>query len=156
MLPLSVTQYQQRLDSTLVYVRAQAAVCPMNMQHVYSSYLVVKTAGLVEVAVRDILRRYAQQHGNTVLQRYVSAMVERENSFNCEKLEKLLDRFSGDWWPDLLTLIPLAQRTAIDSVKTLRDQFAHGKANGTGFAIVDGYYGLTRSFVQALSDYITP
>jgi hypothetical protein len=156
MLPLSVSQYQQRLDSTLVYVRAQAAICPMNMQHVYSSYLVVKTAGLVEVAVRDILGEYARQRGNVELQRYISAMIERENSLNCEKIERLFLRFAPNWWTDLTVAIPIAQREAVDSIKTLRDQFAHGKPNGTGFAIVDGYYALTRSFVQSVSNYIIP
>lgn len=156
MLPHSVVQYQQRLDSTLVYVRGQANSCPMDMQHVYSSYLVVRAAGMIEVSFRDILGEYSRRHGNSILKNYTASMVERENSLNCDKIEKLLVRFSASWWSHLKTVIPEPQRSAVDSIKTLRDQFAHGKPNGTGFAIVDGYYALSKLFVQTVADHIIP
>lgn len=156
MLPLSVTQYQQRIESLLPSLRTEAASCSMNFQHVFTNYLIVKTAGLVETSVGDILGEYAKRRGSSELRGYVQSTIRRENSLNCEKIEKILKRFSSQWWPDIVSRSTDQQRSAVDSIKTLRDQFAHGQGNGTGFAVVDGYYDQCKKFIVIVSDYINP
>jgi hypothetical protein len=128
----------------------------MNFQHVYTSYLVVRGAGLIEVAVRDILQSYATRRGSPELSKFVVAMVARENSLSCEKLERIFGRFSPDWWGGIRAVTTEPERSAVDSLKTLRDQFAHGQANGTGFAIVENYYNLTKVFILKISNHINP
>ena len=156
MLPFSVTQYVQRFEALLPQVRAEANACALPFQHVYTSYLVVRAAGMIELALREVLGEYASRRGSAELRSFISNTVARENSINCEKLQRVLDRFDSAWWADIYAMTSAPQRTAIDSLKTLRDQFAHGQPNGTGFAIAEGYYNLAKPFLQVVSDRINP
>jgi hypothetical protein len=128
----------------------------MNFQHVYSSYLVVRAAGLVEFAVTEILAAYAAQHHSPEVQNFVRRALSYENSLNCQKIEKIFGRFSGLWWPGIRGMTSEEQRAAVDSLKTLRDQFAHGQTNGTGYAIVETYYARAKEFVRNMSDFLLP
>lgn len=128
----------------------------MNFQHVYSSYLVVRAAGLVEFGVKELLIAYTGLRAGTELRGYVRRAVSFENYLNCDKIEKIMGRFSETWWPEILNRTTQEQRSAVDSLKTLRDQFAHGQTNGTGYAIVEGYYRHSKVFVQRMSDFLVP
>ena len=66
---------------------------------------------------------------------------------NCDKIERVLHRFDKDWWPALELRTAAENMAAIDSLKTLRDQIAHGKPNGTGYITVKGYYKRSRQFI---------
>lgn len=156
MLPLSVTQYIHRFEALLPQIRANANTCPMNFQHVYANYAGLKAAGLVEFGVREILAEYGRRRGNDQLARYVRNVVEWENSLNCDKIEKLLGRFDITWWPSICGRTTAAQRAAVDSLKTLRDQYAHGTHNGTGYLIVEGYYFGAKNLVNEMADELVP
>ena len=156
MLPFSVTQYIQRFEALLPELRAAANDCGMSFQHVYSSYAALKGAGLVEFAFGEILSEYARQRGNPELARYVKSAVGWENSLNCEKIEKLLNRFDAAWWPAIFARTSPAQRSAVDSLKTLRDQYAHGTYNGTGYLVVEGYYFSAKQLVNEVASELVP
>ena len=47
-----------------------------------------------------------------------------------------------------------ANIAAVDSLKTLRDQIAHGKNNGTGYGTVKGYYQRAKAFVVDFNSVI--
>lgn len=155
-LPFSVTQYIQRFEALLPDIRAAANTCAMNFQHVYSSYAGLKAAGLVEFGFREILAEYTRRHGDQQLVSYVRNVIEWENSLNCEKLEKLLNRFDAHWWPAIVATTSPGERSAVDSLKTLRDQYAHGKHNGTGYLVVEGYYYSAKRFVIETSNQLVP
>lgn len=46
--------------------------------------------------------------------------------------------------------IRLLRQNALDSVKELRDQIAHGVDNGTGYGVIKNYHQLVRSYVDRL------
>lgn len=156
MTPHSVLQYEQRLQSLLPVLRAEANNCAMNMQHVYSGYLAVRGAGLVELAIREVMAQYAAQRGNLEIRNFVRHHVKRENSLNCEKIEKLLNRFSSTWWGVICTSATAAEFSAVDSLKTLRDEIAHGGVNGTGFTTVEGYYTNAKTFIRRVDSVVLP
>jgi hypothetical protein len=154
--PLRIVQYYQSFESQLVALRAQANSCALSFQHVYSSHAALKASGLVELGVREILGEYARRNSNRAVKNFVENVVEWENSLNCEKIEKLLNRFDSTWWPSVRGRTTLSQQSAINSLKTLRDQYAHGKYNGTGYLIVEGYYFDAKQFVLEMADQIVP
>lgn len=156
MTPHSVIQYEQRLENLLPVLRAEANACAMNMQHVYSGYLALRGAGLVELALREVMGEYAVQRGSQEIRNFVRHHVNRENSLNCDKIEKILNRFSSVWWGAISASATAAETAAIDSLKTLRDEIAHGGINGTGFSTVEGYYTAAKSFVRKVDSVIIP
>lgn len=155
-LPLRIIQYYQNFEASLPELRHSAVNCALNFQHVYSSYVALKASGLVELATREILSEYAQRHSNAYIRTFVENAVEWENSFNCEKIERLLNRFNPAWWPHIQAHTSAAQHSAVNSLKTLRDQFAHGRHNGTGYLIVEGYYFAAKSFIVVVANHIVP
>lgn len=77
-------------------------------------------------------------------------MAEMSEKFR--EIEKILAKFSSNWWSSIEGATSNAERSAVDSLKTLRDQVAHGAYNGTGFTTVEGYYVGAKRFVEAVSD----
>lgn len=149
--PLSVTCEEQRLDSLLSDLRIAVADADLSLQHVFSSYLILAGAGHVERSVINILSEYGRLRGDSYIGQFVRKTVERSNSLNCDKIKKLTDKFSSEWWTHIKEKTFEHEREAVDSLKTLRDGIAHGKRNGTGFSVVEGYYKDSKSFVRKFS-----
>lgn len=149
--PLTISSEEQRIDKLSVDLRAAADQADLPLQHIFSSHLVLAGAGHVEQSVINILSEYGRINGNLIVKRFIEKTVARNNSLDCEKIKKILDHFHLDWWVAVEGATTGAEREAVDSLKTLRDQVAHGKRNGTGFSVVEGYYSKSKSFVRAVS-----
>lgn len=142
---------EQRLAKLSSDLRTAVDDADLALQHVFSSHLILAGAGHVEKSVIHILSEYGRQNGNAEIRRFVEKSVSRNNSLNCEKIKKILDLFNASWWGQLEAGTSNDVRDSVDSLKTLRDQIAHGHRNGTGFTVVNGYYLHSRDFVRALS-----
>lgn len=151
MLPLRVMQNAHRIDSLLTTMDAVVSDVDSRIQNVFANHIVLLGAGYVEDAVLATLSEYGRVHGNPRIARFVEKAVSRNNSLNCEKIEKILHQFDKDWWPEIRVRTSPENTSAIDSLKTLRDQIAHGKPNGTGYMTVRDYYVRSKRFVSDLS-----
>jgi len=146
-----ITFEEQRLDKLSADLRLAVDDADLNLQHVFSSHLVLASAGHVENSVIQILSEYGRVNGNPVIKRFVEKTVARNNSLNCEKIKLVSDQFHPEWWPQLEVAIAASEKEAVDSLKTLRDQVAHGKRNGTGFTVVKGYFDNAKVFIRKYS-----
>jgi len=144
MLPLRVTSNGQRIDALLKILEANVWEVDPQIQNVYANHVVLAGAGYVESAILATLSEYGKRHGNDRISRYVEKTIERNDSLNCEKIEKILHQFDKDWCPEIKATTAPENIDAIDSLKTLRDQIAHGKQNGTGYSIVQHYFSSAR------------
>lgn len=142
-------------DAKLSKLTADLADCvhaaDLSIQHVFSSHLILAGAGHVEHSIIHVLSEYGRIHGNLVIKRYIEKSVSRNNSLNCEKIETICNQFSSAWWSELEETTLQVERDAVDSLKTLRDQVAHGQRNGTGYSVVKGYVQNAKSFVRKFS-----
>ncbi|WP_147335682.1 HEPN domain-containing protein [Pseudotabrizicola alkalilacus] len=152
--PLTISSEEQRIDKLSVDLRAAADEADLPLQHVFSSHLVLAGAGHVEQSVIFILSEYGRVNGNAIVKRFIEKTVARNNSLDCDKVKKILDHFHLDWWSAVEVATTGPERDAVDSLKTLRDQVAHGKRNGTGFSVVQGYYLNSKRFVRAVSSVV--
>lgn len=146
-----ISSEEQRLDRLAKDLREAADGADLSIQHVFSSHLVLAGAGHVENSVIHILSEYGRVHGNPVIKRFVEKAVSRNNSLNCDKIKAVTDQFHSDWWEQIKEETLDAERDAVDSLKTLRDQIAHGRRNGTGFTVVKGYLDSAKIFVRKFS-----
>ena len=155
MLPLRVTRNGHRIDSLVAALDATVAEVDPVIQNVFSNHVVLAGAGYVEDSVLATLSEYGRNHGNDKIARYVEKTISRYNSLNCEKIENILHNFDKDWWPAIVSRTAIENISAVDSLKTLRDQIAHGKPNGTGYMTVRDYYVKSKRFVGDFASVVT-
>lgn len=156
MLPHSVFQYQQRTENLIAMLDSAAPEVEMRILSVFANQLAIRSAGMIEYSVIQILSEYGRLNGNQRIGRFVEKTVERNNSLNCEKIKVVLDNFDVTWWPSIQLSCPAEALEAVDSLKTLRDQLAHGRENGTGLNTVKTYYEGAKVFVSRVNDAILP
>lgn len=148
MLPLRAARERDRIDSLLKLLEESIDRVDDRAQHVFANHLVLAASGYIETSTLAILSEYAIRHGDEKFGRYVEKTISRENSLSCEKIKNILEKFDKGWWGALEAETPIDAASAIDSLKTLRDQIAHGKVNGTGFSTVRDYYARAKRFVD--------
>lgn len=113
---------RDKIAAQYVLVQAELDKVDVRLQTVFANQMAIRSAGLVEKSVQLILAEYARRRSNEVLANFISKHVAWENSLNCEKIQKLLDRFDKDWWPKTFQATTEEGRLAVDSLKTIRDQ----------------------------------
>ena len=156
MLPLRVTQNASRIDALLTTMDAAVEEADARIQNVFANHVVLAGSGYVESAVLATLSEYGRLHGNPKISRFVEKSIARNNSLNCEKIAKILHQFDKEWWPAIEAKTAAENIAAIDSLKTLRDQIAHGKPNGTGYMTVKDYYAKSKRFVLDFASIVMP
>lgn len=154
MLPLIVHRNKARIDSILNSIDGSIHDMDIALHGVMSSHVVILCSGHIEISVCEIVKVYALQRSNPLIAKFVAETIERENSLNCKKIYKILDRFNSDWSRALENSATAAQSEAVDSLKTLRDQIAHGRSNGTGYMVVKRYYQDSCRFIECLANVV--
>jgi hypothetical protein len=149
-----VEQNLQRINAIVVLMDKALQDADIKLQTVFSSHLTTLASGHVEISVRAILGEYARIRSNEQLRKFVQRTVLWENSLNIEKIEKILDRFDSDWVKKLAAKISLEEKEAVNSLKTLRDDIAHGKHNGTGYIVVKRYFSESVQFINKLEKIV--
>jgi len=150
----SVTQSIQSIDRLVSDLENAAPNVDITILGVFSNYLAIKSAGLVETTVISILSEYGRTHGNKRLEKFVQKTIERNNSLNCEKIKSILDQFDTSWWPEIVENTTQRSREAIDSLKTLRDQLSHGRDNGTGLNTIKSYYIESKIVLESINNIV--
>ena len=164
MLPHSITQAKQRLDDkvsyldkvlSLVYRHPASSTNDIaKMQNIAANYLAVAASGLVETGIQTILYEFTTKRCSPQVRRYVQDRLGWAATLNCKKIDTLLGRFDTTWRDEFCTQRTDKQKKAIDSLKTLRDQVAHGKQNGTGYVRVKDYYKEATDALETLAGIV--
>ncbi|MDO6458813.1 hypothetical protein Q4494_17155 [Celeribacter halophilus] len=156
MVPLRVTQRSGQIDALLTTMDQTVGEVDLRIQNVFANHIALAGAGYIEEAVLATLSEYGRTHGNPRISRFIEKSVSRHNSLNCEKIEKILHQFDRDWWPKIKAQTSPENIAAVDSLKTLRDQIAHGKPNGTGYTTVKTYYTNSKRFISDFANVVIP
>ena len=150
-----IEQNSQRISGIIQVMDIALRDADLRLQTVCSSHLVTLASGHIEICVRAVLGEYARLHSNGPIKKFTVKTLEWENSLNCEKINKILDRFDKSWKDKLDQKITFDESSAVDSLKTLRDDIAHGKHNGTGYITVKEYYSRSLKYISKLKDVIS-
>lgn len=145
--PIQILSLETRLDNLVSKFDAQT---DFFLQAHLARYLIIVTSGYFEQAIQISLAEFARPRAHTQIVSYVDTTISWEGSINRYKLERILGRFDKQWFQSLETTAAEAEKNAVDSVKELRDQLAHGSDNGTGYAVARGYHFLVRDYVGRL------
>lgn len=145
--PQQILALEARIDYLISKIDAQADIF---LQSHLGRYLLILTAGYFEQAVQSALTQFTQARAQPQIVNYISTSLGWEGSINRDKLGRILDRFDRAWFIQLESATTDAEKNALDSVKELRDQLAHGVDNGTGYGVIKSYHQLVRSYVGHL------
>jgi HEPN superfamily RiboL-PSP-like protein len=139
------------LETKLSYsVTKFDALSDLYLQSHLARYLIIITAGYFEQVVQASLTGFAQARAHTQVVNYVDTTLAWEGSINRSKLERILGRFDKTWFAALEARALDAEKGAVDSVKDLRDQLAHGNDHGIGYSTARAYHFLVRDYASRL------
>ena len=154
MRPLDVTRYIQQADVTITAMDKIVWDVDDHIHPVFSKHIVLVGSGLIEKAVLFILGEYCKSRSNRKIQKFVLKSVKWENALNCNKIEKLLDRFDEKWWKKVESETASDVRQSIDSLIDVRNQIAHGSHNGTSYSVALKYYEHAKIFVDIINKVV--
>lgn len=149
--PAQILALETKLSYSVAKFDAQTDVY---LQSHLARYLIIVTAGYFEQAVQSSLTNFTRPRAQIQIANYVDTTLAWEGSINRNKLERILARFDRTWFLNLEARALDAEKQAVDSVKDLRDQLAHGNDNGIGYSTARTYHFLVRDYVSHLIDVL--
>lgn len=144
---------ESRIDN---FVKRAEEISDLYLQAHFGRYLAILTAGYFEKAIQSAIVEFARQRSNEQVTRFVESQISWEGSINRSKFKAILDRFDADIFHRVEGSVDEEAKAAVDSVKTLRDQLAHGNDNGTGYGTIKGYHFGVRRYVRAVIQELCP
>lgn len=154
MKPQEVASYEQRLDHIIAIGDQIGAAVSIEAQAHFGRYLTIVSSGYVEKSMQTILYEYAKLRANPAIANFVEDTLRWQLSLNIEKIEKILRRFDPEWVTQVNAATTLPWREAVNSLKALRDIFAHGGQNGTGYLTIKNYQADARRYISAVCDVV--
>lgn len=122
---------------------------------VFAKWLIMLTAGFVEKSLQDIISDYVTKRSNRSIADFSTKQIGRYLSINAEKLDEIIGSFSKQWVLDFRLRASSSQIEALNSVKNLRDVFAHGGENGVGWTTAVNYWREVRALIEHLNDVVS-
>lgn len=136
-----------RIDRIDGFVRRVSSETDDYQLSIFAKWLVMLTAGFAEKALQDIISAYVERRANKSIAGFSSRQVAKYLSINSEKLHEVVGGFSSDWTTNLKSSATESQFSALNSVKSLRDLFAHGGENGIGWTTAQKYWTEVKSLM---------
>lgn len=146
-LPVELRKQQDRIDA---YVRRVEPDADDYKKAVFAKWLIMLSAGYTETALKEIIGQYVESRANRKISLFSSNQIERYLSINMEKLCEILGSFSAVWASDLRVQATASQIEALNSVKNLRDLFAHGRDNGVRWSTATQYWSEIKGLTLVL------
>jgi hypothetical protein len=135
--------------------KSSANLADTRIQGYLAKSLAIMASAYIEISVREALAVFCDTRSHPVIREFVRSTIEWENSLNCSKIERILGTFDRKIWEILKSNMTDEEIAAIDSLKALRDQIAHGKDNNTGYLVITRYFDAIADFPEKLSTALT-
>lgn len=124
------------------------------MNQISSRYLIIATSGLIETGTQSILHHFYNNHCSPEVKKYISSKLKFEKSVNYDNIRDLLGTFKKERAQLFESKIIEEQRNAINRIKAIRNQIAHGEHNGTGYVDVKKFYIYSQEVLGILSSIV--
>jgi hypothetical protein len=146
----AIQSHRAKTQNLLELCKFSATLGDLRIQAYLSKYLIIMASAYIELSVKEVLGLFCDSRSHPAIKEFVESTISWENSLNCRKIEEILGRFDKSVWSQLQTELDVEALSSIDSLKTLRDQVAHGKDNGTGYVVISRYFGAILDFSEKL------
>lgn len=121
-----------------------------------TKYACVLSSGLLEVACRDILSRYAAKRSSPQVARYVRTQLEYLQSAKIGNITETLTAFDPTAATNWRLGLSDEQVDSIDSIVNNRHQIAHGRSIGLSFDVLRRYHSHAVGALVAMEQAFPP
>lgn len=115
------------------------AIPDIQTQAHFARYLALTLCGLLELSARTLIAEYSARTSSPKIASYCAVAVKGFTNPNCEKIQDLVGRFSGEWRITAENFFDSNTGAAVDSIKNIRDNVAHGIPHGITLGNVKKY-----------------
>lgn len=150
-LPLT-RDYVKRLDYLFGMGPGQI-VEPELLAH-WSRYMCVLVSGLLDVAIPELCTSYARNRSDPRVANFVHATLDNATNFKTERLLGTFSKFSPELRAELDAQLTDAQKDAVHSVVTLRNNIAHGRDSGISFVTMRDYFGEVKAAINCIGQVL--
>ena len=120
-------------------------------------YLCVQVSGFVEISMQALLAEYDRNQSNSFVANYVEQQLQRNfQNPNMETIFQMMKSFNPDWEVDLKTQVTDERRGAIGSIRSNRNQIAHGRSVTISYAPIKRYYQSAVAVIELIEEQCNP
>jgi hypothetical protein len=148
-----VERRRQKLQATFVMVNQQDLSSEL-LAH-YARYLCVLVSGFAEQSVKELASHYCKRRASDPVHRYVRGQLSLLRNIDLEKLRKLIQAFSPEWWQQIETDLG-DELQAFVSVASTRNNVSHGGDSGITISVVGQYFEQVSRVLSRLSELFDP
>ena len=109
-------------------------------QNHFARYYCVLVCGFVENCVKIIVHDFVEKAGRRESASYIRNRIGRFSDIGKQELSTFAHSFSNLWGEKLDSYLDGAAGAALDSLKNIRNQVAHGGNLSTSLGQIDGYF----------------
>lgn len=147
----SIERLEKKLDDMFTMVNA---VQDIEAKARLAEYLCIRTSGLLESVVKQLVSEFMDGNSQQEANRYVKTKMQTVTNLKHAKLEKLLDSFSSDWQNEYASGISDAEKASLNSIIDLRNSMAHGGTQSVSFVTVKSHYDNVKNVIAHLKAII--
>ena len=144
-------QQEKKLDSLFELVNN---VTNEEQKAYLAKFLCVRTSGYIESAIRNLINEFADKTTPKPIQSYVNKEVKYITNLKFDKLSNLLNSFDEDWKIEFEDKVNDAQKSAINSIVSNRNNIAHGENDSITYGSMKDYYTHCKEVVEILKSII--
>lgn len=143
----NIERLEKKLDDMFTMVDAvQDAEAKARL----AEYLCIRTSGLLETVVKQLVSEFMDGNSQQEVDRYVKTKMKSVTNLKHAKLEKLLESFSSDWQSQYVSGISDAEKASLNSIIDLRNSMAHGGTQSASYGTVKSHYNNVKSVIGRL------
>lgn len=147
--PQLIITLENRLD---YLIKKTDGLEDLYFQSQMGRHLAILTAGYFEKSIQSIVSEFARRHSRKEIARFVERRMSREWSINREKLKKITEEIDKELFLKIEGNVGDDAKSAVDSIKNIRDQLSHGEDNGTSYGVIRDYHFKVRQYVNVVRE----
>lgn len=146
----------QRIAGEIEQVLRHAPDSPPEIQACLARYVCVLASGYLETSLRAEILTYVESrvHDYRVV-KFVETGLKRLGNPSSDYILELVGRFGNDLRHRLDDNLDLREKSAVDSIRTNRNQIAHGGSSGLSLSFVRQYYKDSVTVVEKIKEVLS-
>lgn len=126
---------------------APDATDPQKQSH-FARYYCVLVCGFIENCIKIVVIDFAQNSGRSEVAAYVGSRISRFGDIGKQELSSFIHSYSNTWGKHVDSFMDGPAGEALDSLKNIRNQVAHGGSMSTSLGQIDAYFSEIDKLVE--------
>jgi hypothetical protein len=148
---LQIENQERKLDKLLLDI---SAIQDDEIKAHLSKYFCVRISGYLENVLKILVANYSEGSSQKPVTNYLQNDLKNVTNLSEEKMQKILQKFSEDWYINFNSKVTEQQLQSLNSIISNRNSIAHGQQDNISYKVIGQYYTDLKEIVKALKDTI--